>query len=105
MQRLEAIQPRHLHIQQHKVGLVVAHLLQRLVAVVGLQRQVTFQIQVHFDKPDHARFVIDDKYGLLRLIGHEWLLFESDFLYVWRTFLLLLLLYHYDTFSVAAGTA
>ena len=58
LQGLEAVQPGHLHVQEHQIRLVVPDLLQGLDSVVGLQRLVAFQIQVHLDEAHHARLIV-----------------------------------------------
>ena len=85
LERLEAVHAGHFDVEQHQVRVVVAHLLQRLHAVVGFERKIAFQVQVHLDEAHHARFVVNDEDLFLGLVGHGVSRCKDRCAHVWRT--------------------
>jgi transposase len=60
-QGLETIHHWHHNVQQHDIGHLVAHLLQRLTPVRCADNPTPLKLQIHAHEIDHARLVINDE--------------------------------------------
>ena len=69
-QQLEAVHPRHHHVQQDEVGARFGRDHQRILAIAGAADLVAVALQQAADDPDVRGLIVDDqdptRLGLLR---------------------------------------
>ena len=69
LERRDAVELRHHDVEQHEVGLVLAHARQRLFAVGRRDHLVAVRLQAHADDIEVLRHVIDGENARRRSHG------------------------------------
>src|SRR5262249_24868128 len=60
--KLPAVGPRHDHVEQHEVGLLLLDDRERLLRALGLADRVAGRLEVDANELAHPRVVVDDEY-------------------------------------------